>query len=81
MNLIQRLKAPTPIVYKKWGKTFKWIASALIAGTVGVNTTGLTLPTNFNTYIASAIFITGAVSTACYAQVEDNTKEDDTKNN
>lgn len=75
MSIIEKIAAPTPAKYKVWGKTFKWMAASLVAGMLGVNTAGLVLPTNFNTYIASAVFITSAASAAFYSQVENNTKE------
>ena len=75
MNLIQKIKAPTPKKYKKWGKTFKWLSGALVAGILAVNTAGLVLIPNFNTYIATAIFITSTLSTYCYAQVDEKKGE------
>lgn len=83
MNLIQKLKAPTPYKYKYWGSKLKWMSGALIAGALAVNSIGTALPQSANIVIASMIFITTTASTACYAQVdpnpEPNTVEDDTK--
>lgn len=78
MNLIQRIKAPTPKKFKSWGKTFKWLSGSLVAGMLAVNSVSLSLSQNFNTIIAGIIFVTGAASTACYAQVKEG--ENDVKN-
>lgn len=79
MNLIQRLKAPTPAKYKAWGKTFKWLSGALVAGVVAINTVNLTLAPDITKYISIAIFVTASASTACYAQVEDISKVEENK--
>lgn len=76
MELIKRLKAPTPKKYKVWGKFFKWISGSLIAGILAVNSVGMVIPTEMNTILASIIFVTTSISTAFYAQVEDKEKKD-----
>ena len=75
MNLIQRIKAPTPKKFEPWGKFFKWISGSLVAGMLAVNSVNLTIPENFNIIIAGVIFVTTAASTAFYAQVEDKNKD------
>lgn len=75
MNLIKRIKAPTPLKYKRLGKFFKWISGSLGAGMLAINSVALALPTTVNLVIGIAIFITATLSTACYAQIEEDGKD------
>lgn len=77
MTLIKRLKSPTPMIYNKWGKFFKWISGSLVAGMLAVNSVGMLIPIELNTIVAGIIFVTTSISTAFYAQVEDKDKEND----
>lgn len=70
MNIIKRIKAPTPKKYKRWGRVFKRISVALVAGVLALNSVNMTVPENMNVVVATVIFFTTVVSTLCYAQVE-----------
>ena len=70
MNLIQRIKAPTPTVYKNWGKVMKNISISLGAGIAAA--AALSLPTIIITVTGIIVFLTSSISTYCYAQVETN---------
>ena len=69
MNLIQRIKAPTPKKYLFWGKITRNISASLGAGALAA--ASLSLPTMLVTVVGIVVFITSSISTYCYAQVEE----------
>ena len=73
MNLIKRLKAPTPKKYLVWGKITKNISLSLGAGLAAAAV--VSLPAMFLTVMGIVVFTTSAISTYCYAQIEEDKGE------
>lgn len=77
MNLIKRLRLPTPKKYKRWGKIMKNISYSLGIGLAGA--IAFSLPTLLVTIVGVVIFTTSSISTFCYAQIEKEDNPDKVK--